>query len=169
MTAPPDTPSGNRAPDGARLSALSEALLRIGASLDLETVLREAIDGARALNGAEDGCVVTIAETGEPQDFITSGMTEEEHRQIERWADGQQMFRHLRDLPGPFRIADFATFAQSLGPGSVIVTSPSVSGSTWTVQYSFHPGGAARASPSRRSPGCRRTSASGSSGPPRPR
>ena len=80
-------------------------------------MLREAIDGARALNGAEDGCVVTIAETGEPQDFITSGMTEEEHRQIERWADGQQMFRHLRDLPGPFRIADFATFAQSLGPG----------------------------------------------------
>ena len=115
MTAPPDSPSKNPAPDGARLSALSKALLRISASLDLETVLREVIDGARALTGAKDGCIVTIDGTGEPQDFITSGMTEEEHRQIERWADGQQMFRHLRDLPGPFRIADFATFAQSLG------------------------------------------------------
>ena len=115
MTAPPDTPSANHMPDEPRLSALSKALLRISASLDLETVLREVIDGARALTGAKDGCIVTIGETGEPQDFVTSGMTDEEHRQMEQWSDGEQMFHHLRDLPGPFRIADFATFAQSLG------------------------------------------------------
>ncbi len=115
MTAPPDTPSANPKPGEPHLSTLGKALLRISASLDLETVLREVIDGARALTGAKDGCIVTIDETGEPQDFVISGMSEEEHRQVEQWSDGQQMFEHLRDLPGPFRIADFATFAQSLG------------------------------------------------------
>ena len=115
MICPADTPTENPAPDETRLSTLSKALLRISASLDLETVLREVIDGACALTGAKDGCIVTIDETGEPQDFVTSGMTEEEHRQMEQWADWPQMFQHLRDLPGPFRIADFATFAQSLG------------------------------------------------------
>ena len=115
MTRPADTPTENPTPDGTRLSTLSKALLRISASLDLETVLREVIDGARALTGAKDGCIVTIDETGEPQDFVTSGMTGEEHGQIEQWTDGPQMFQHLRDLPGPSRIADFADFAQSLG------------------------------------------------------
>ena len=115
MTSPAGTPTENPTPDETRLSTLSKALLRISASLDLETVLREVIDGACALTGAKDGCIVTIDETGEPQDFVTSGMTGEEHRQIEQWTDGPRMFQHLRDLPGPFRIADFATFAQSLG------------------------------------------------------
>ena len=115
MAAPPDRPAAIPTPGETRLSALSEALLRISGSLDLETVLREVIDGARALTGAKDGCIVTISDTGEPQDFVTSGMTEDERRLTEQWADGHQMFRHLRDLPGPFRIADFAAFAQSLG------------------------------------------------------
>ena len=115
MTAPPDTPSANPAPDETRLSALSKALLRISASLDLETVLREVIDGARALTGAKDGCIVTMDKTGTPLDFITSGMTKEEHRQLEQWPDGLQMFERLRDLPGPFRIADFADYARSMG------------------------------------------------------
>ncbi len=115
MTAPPDPPTANPAPDKTRLSSLSRALLRISASLDLETVLRETIDGARALTGARDGCIVTIDETGTPVDFVTSGMTEDEHRQLEQWPDGPEMFRRLRDLPGPFQIADFADYARAMG------------------------------------------------------
>ena len=37
---------------GDRDSAVIAATLRIGVSLDLDTVLREAVDGARALTGA---------------------------------------------------------------------------------------------------------------------
>ena len=74
MTAPPDTPSENPTPDESRRSTLSKALLRISASLDLETVLREVIDGARALTGASQGCIVTFDETGTSQDFVSSGM-----------------------------------------------------------------------------------------------
>ena len=102
-------------PDETRLSTLSRALLRISASLDLETVLREVIDGARALTGASQGCIVTVDETGMPLDFVTTGMTEEERRGMEEWPDRLQLFEQFRDLPGPLRIANFRAFVQSLG------------------------------------------------------
>ena len=115
MTAPPDTPSENPTPDESRRSTLSKALLRISASLDLETVLREVIDGARALTGASQGCIVTFDETGTPQDFVTSGMTEDERRRMEEWPDRLQLFERFRDLPGPLRLSDFRAFVRSLG------------------------------------------------------
>ena len=57
----------------ARLAALSAASLRISASLDLETVLTEVVESARALTGARFGGITTIDEAGAPQNFVTSG------------------------------------------------------------------------------------------------
>ena len=99
----------------ARISALSAASLRISASLDLETVLNEVVDSARALTGARFGAIATIDEAGAPQDFVTSGFTEEEHRRLAEWSDGPRLFEHFRDLPGPVRIADVAAYVQELG------------------------------------------------------
>ena len=48
-----------------RASKLSAASLRIGASLDLGTVLREVVDGARALTGARYGVIAAVGEVGE--------------------------------------------------------------------------------------------------------
>ena len=115
MTSPDNPPATNPAPDGARMSTLSKALLGISASLDLETVLREVIDGARALTGASQGCIVTFDETGTPQDFVTSGMTEDERRRMEEWPDRLKLFERFRDLPGPLRLSDFRAFVRSLG------------------------------------------------------
>ena len=100
---------------GARVSALSAASLRISASLDLETVLNEVVDSARALTGARYGAIATIDEAGAPQDFVTSGFTEEEHRAIAEWPEGPQLFEHFRDLPGPVRIADVPAYVRELG------------------------------------------------------
>ena len=75
-------------------------MLRISASLDLETVLREVADSARALTGARYGTLVTIDENGEPQDFVTSGLTEQEHRAMVQYPDGSWLFEHLRDHAG---------------------------------------------------------------------
>ena len=115
MTNPDDTPAESPATDAARLSALSKALLRISASLDLETVLQEVADGACELTGARYGCIVTVDESGTPGDFVTSGLTEDDHRRVAAWPDGLRLFEQLRDLPGPFRIPDFAAFVRSLG------------------------------------------------------
>ena len=99
----------------ARISALSAASLRISASLDLETVLNEVVDSARALTGARFGAIATIDETGTPRDFVTSGFTETEHRRLAEWSDGPRLFEHFRDLEGPLRIADVPAYVRALG------------------------------------------------------
>ena len=99
----------------ARISALSAASLRISASLDLDTVLNEVVESARALIGARYGAITTIDETGAPRDFVTSGFTEEEHRNMVEWPDGPRLFEFFRDLQGPLRIPDVPAYIRSLG------------------------------------------------------
>ena len=110
-----DRTAGENAALRARISALSAASLRISASLDLETVLNEVVESARALTGARYGAIATIDETGTPRDFVTSGFTEEEHRRLAEWADGPRLFEHFRDLEGPLRLADVPDYVRSLG------------------------------------------------------
>ena len=106
--------AGTKAAD-TRPSGLAAALLRTGASLDLETVLNEVVESARALSGARYGAITTIDETNAPQDFVTSGFTEEEHRNMAEWSDGPRLFEFFRDLEGPLRIPDLRAYARSLG------------------------------------------------------
>ena len=98
-----------------RASALSAAILRISASLDLGTVLQEVVDSARELTGALYGIIATVDEAGEVRDFVTSGFTPEEHLQFTEWPDGPRLFAHLRDLPGPLRLTDLPAYVQALG------------------------------------------------------
>ena len=99
----------------ARISSLSSALIRISKSLDLPTVLREVVESSRALTGARYGAIATIDESGVPQDFVTSGMSDDEHRRMAEWPEGPRLFKHFRDLPGPLRLADVRQFVRSLG------------------------------------------------------
>ena len=100
---------------GERISTLSAAVLRFSSSLDLATVLQEAADSARALTRARYSLIVTIDETGEVREFVTSGLTPEEHRKLAEWPDGPRLFAYLRDLPGSFRLADLSDYFRSLG------------------------------------------------------
>ncbi len=97
-----------------RISRLNEAILRINGSLDLGTVLREVVDSARALTGARYGMITTV-EREQLQDFVSSGFTPEEHRQLLDWRDGPRLFEHLRDLPEAVRLRDFPVYVRSLG------------------------------------------------------
>ncbi len=114
MTNPDDLRRENEALRD-RISRLSAAVLRISASLDLDTVLNEIVESARALTGARYGCITTIDESGEARDFVTSGITPEEHQQMAAWADGPQLFEHLRDLPGPLKLGETRDYVRSLG------------------------------------------------------
>ena len=98
-----------------RISRLSAAILRISQSLDLATVLEEVVESARALTGARSGVITTIDERGEVQDFVTSGLSPEEHRKMVEWPDGQRLFEHLRDQAKPLRVADLPSYLRSLG------------------------------------------------------
>ena len=104
-----------------RISTLSAAMLRISASLDLDTALHEIIESARALTGAHYGAITTIDEAGRPRDFVTSGFSDTEHQRLTEWPDGPQLFEHMRDLSGALRIADMSAFVRSLGFSSELV------------------------------------------------
>ena len=91
---------------GAHPGALGAAVLRIGASPDLDTVLRETVDAPRALTGAACGAIATVDAAGRPGDFVTSGLTEDEHRVLETWSDGPGPFAHLAGIAAPLRPVD---------------------------------------------------------------
>ncbi|MDE2904789.1 MAG: GAF domain-containing protein, partial [Acidobacteriota bacterium] len=98
-----------------RISTLNAAILRIGATLDLDTMLPEVVESARGLTGARYGVIATVDEAGAPADFVFSGFTAEEQQELFTWPDSGRLFEHLRELPGPLRLADLPGYVRSLG------------------------------------------------------
>ena len=98
-----------------RISALSAASLRVGSSLDLDTVLREIAESARVLTAARYAVITTTGDEGELADVVLSGFTPEEQRLLEAWNDGMKVFDVLRDLPSPLRVADMPAYVGALG------------------------------------------------------
>ena len=99
-----------------RISSLSAAILRISASLDLNTVLREVVTSARALTGARYGAIATVDEAGRLLDFVTSGFTDDEERRLVSWVpDGLRLFEHLSNRVAPLRLDDFPGHIRALG------------------------------------------------------
>ncbi len=98
-----------------RLSRLSGASLRINESLDLDVVLQGVLDSARSLTGARYG-VMTLLDDGERiQDFLSSGMTEEEARRIWDTPDGMRIFEYLGSLSEPLRTPDMLGHLKAMG------------------------------------------------------
>ena len=58
---------------GKRIATLSAAVLRLGSSLDLATVLQEATDSARTLTNGRYSLIVTVDEVGEVREKTLQG------------------------------------------------------------------------------------------------
>ena len=98
-----------------RISTLTAAILRISASLDLDTVLREIAEAARALTGARYAVITTVDATGQLEDAVLSGFSPEEERQVVAWTDSMNIFEVLSDLPAPMRLSDMRSYVAGLG------------------------------------------------------
>ena len=86
--------------------------------LDLDAVLQGVVDGARLLTGAGRGGITVIDDSGNLEDFITSGLTEEDHLQFVALTGGPELFDYLSGLPEPLRVSDFSAYTTALGlPG----------------------------------------------------
>ena len=107
-------------------TTLHAAILRINASLDLDTVLGEAVGSARALTGARYGVIVTLDEAGAPGEPVFSGLSPEQEREQLAWPGNARLFEHLRTLAGPVRSADFPAYVRALG-----INAP------WTISRTF--------------------------------
>ena len=98
-----------------RLSRLSQASLRINESLDFDTVLQGVLDSACSLTGARYGVITLLDESGQVQDFVTCGLTAEEHRRFTDLPEGMMFFQYLSNIQEPLRLRDFHSYVQSLG------------------------------------------------------
>lgn len=98
-----------------RISRLTAAILRVSASLDLDTVLQEIVDSSRALTSARYGFIMTMDDRGRLQELVSSGLSKEELQRVLSWPEGQQLYEHLRSLSRPLRVADLPRYLESLG------------------------------------------------------
>ena len=98
-----------------RLSRLSQASLRINESLDFDTVLQGVLDSACSLTGERYGVITLLDVSGQVQDFVTSGLTSEEHRRFTDLPEGMMFFQYLSNIQEPLRLRDFHSHIRSLG------------------------------------------------------
>ena len=98
-----------------RVTRLSDAVLRVSDSLDLDTVLKEVVDSARALTGARYGMIATVDKSGRVTEFVPSGFTPDEERALAAWSEAPRLFEHFRDLAEPLRLTDLPAYVRSLG------------------------------------------------------
>ncbi len=110
-----DEPGGDIQALRERLSKLSEASLRICESLDVDTVLREVVESARALTGAGCSGITTMDASGHLQDFVTAGVSPEEYQRFLHLPHGPGLWEYLRQVPQPLRLRDLAAHLGPLG------------------------------------------------------
>ena len=98
-----------------RLAKLAEASLRINESLDFDRVLQDVVDSACHLTGARYGGMTVLNEAGSFEQFVTSGLTYEEHRILSELPESVPLFEHLNGLGGTLRIDDLPGYLRSIG------------------------------------------------------
>ncbi|MGO8960444.1 MAG: GAF domain-containing protein [Streptosporangiaceae bacterium] len=98
-----------------RVNALFEAVVAVGANLDIEVVLRGIVESAITLVDARYGAMGVIGEGGRLGEFIPVGLTEQEIAQIHHWPEGRGLLGALITDPKPLRIADLGSHQLSAG------------------------------------------------------
>ena len=111
-----------------RVSRLSAAVLRASASLDLDTVLQEVVDSARALTGARFGVIVTVDGAGQADEWVMSGFGSVEQDALVAWPHGPRLFEHLRSLAAPIRVGNLPAYVRALGFSDEVMPSKTMLG-----------------------------------------
>ena len=112
--APGRPAQGAELPDD-RLSRLSQTILRINESLDVDTALRAVMDGARSLTRAPYSVITTLDESGRVEDHLVLGLDSDDVERLWQAPDGSRFFEYLNALPGPLRAGRLEEFTASIG------------------------------------------------------
>ena len=101
-------------PSDAR--ALLDAVMAIGADLDLHAVLKRIVESACRITGARYGALGVLDDTSPTlSDFVTFGMSEEEHRAVGALPKGRGLLGLLIDSPEAVRLEHLADHPKSFG------------------------------------------------------
>ncbi len=98
-----------------RFSRLADASRRINESLDFDTVLQGVLDSACALTGARYGAMILLGDSGQIEDFLSSGMTAEESAQLWDRSEAAPPVEYLSRLSEPLRVRDVVSHTRAMG------------------------------------------------------
>ena len=98
-----------------RKDALIEAALTMSSELSLPVVLQKIIDLAAEITQARYGALGVIGPGGKLAQFITTGVTPEEHRAIGDLPVGRGILGSLIEEPRPLRLRDISEHPLSVG------------------------------------------------------
>lgn len=98
-----------------RVYALLEAVVAVGANLDLEMVLKQIVEAAITLVRARYGALGIVGEDGRLVEFVPVGLSDEQIAVIHHWPEGRGLLGALIHDPRPLRLPDIAASPQSTG------------------------------------------------------
>ncbi len=119
-----DAESGQRTPgartggavmSSERLRDLLDAVVRVGADLDLQTTLHQLVEAARTLADARYAAMGVIGGDGRLEQFIPVGLDESEIARITHWPEGRGVLGLLTRTPRPLRLDDISRHPESYG------------------------------------------------------
>lgn len=73
------------------------------------------------MTGARRGIIAAVDESGVPGDYVFSGFTPDEERELVDWPDGPRLVEHLHELTEPLRVENLQSYLQEFG-----MTPPSI-------------------------------------------
>ena len=100
-------------PDNVR--ALVDAVVAISSDLDLHSVLDRIVVAACKITGARYGALGVVGASGGLIDFVTHGLTDQEHQAIGELPRGHGILGLLIKHPEPLRLHDLREHPQSYG------------------------------------------------------
>ena len=109
----PTTSDGLDLPRNAR--ALLDAVVAISSDLDMHSVLNRIVVSACEITGARYGALGVLGNSGGLIDFITFGLSEEEHKAIGVLPRGHGILGLLIDHPEPLRLKRLQAHPMSYG------------------------------------------------------
>jgi signal transduction histidine kinase len=98
-----------------RVYTLLEAVVAVGATLDLETVLTQIVEAAITLVRARYGALGIIGEGGRLVEFVPVGLAYDEIEAIHHWPEGRGLLGALITNPRPLRLPDISGSPKSSG------------------------------------------------------
>ena len=99
----------------ANARALLDAVVAISSDLDLHSVLLRIVESACEITGAQYGAVGVLGTAGGLVDFVTTGVTPEQQREIGALPRGHGILGLLIDHPHPLRLRHLKEHPRSYG------------------------------------------------------
>ena len=94
---------------------LLDAVMALSSDLDLHGVLARIVESATALTGARYGALGVLGRDDTLGDFVTTGLTHEEHARIGDLPHGRGILGLLITEPRPLRLHDLTEHPSSYG------------------------------------------------------